>query len=87
MNTPEELLDTYRNEYLEDLPDIFAKLENLISDVQHNSDNELSAKLYRDVHSLKGTPLPLESTIPTAVFVIPSTLIWALMKRKRLKVK
>ncbi|OQX76887.1 MAG: hypothetical protein B6D61_08080 [Bacteroidetes bacterium 4484_249] len=35
------------------------------------------------VHSLKGTPRPIESTIPTAIFVIPSTLIWAYIKRKR----
>jgi hypothetical protein len=35
------------------------------------------------VHSLKGTPLPLESTIPTAIFVIPSTFIWGYLKRKR----
>lgn len=34
------------------------------------------------VHSLKGTPLPFESTIPTAVFVIPSTFAWGILKRK-----
>ena len=33
------------------------------------------------VHSLKGTPKPIESTIPTAIFVIPSTLIWGTIKR------
>ena len=36
------------------------------------------------VHNLKGTPKPLASTIPTAIFVIPSTLIWGLMSRKRM---
>jgi hypothetical protein len=46
----------------------------------------ISILLTYGVHSLKGTPLPLESTIPTAIFVIPSTLIWALMKRKKLKI-
>ena len=35
------------------------------------------------VHSLKGTPRPVESTIPTAIFVIPSTLIWGYIKHKR----
>lgn len=35
------------------------------------------------IHSLKGTPRPIESTIPTAIFVIPSTLIWGYIKRKR----
>lgn len=35
------------------------------------------------LHSLKGTPKPLESTIPTAIFVIPSTLIWGIINRKR----
>ncbi len=37
------------------------------------------------VHSLKGTPLPFESTIPTAVFVIPSTFVWGYLKRKNNK--
>lgn len=35
------------------------------------------------VHSLKGTPSPLESTIPTAILVIPSTAVWSLRKRKK----
>lgn len=34
------------------------------------------------VHSMKGTPRPVESTIPTAIFVIPSTVIWGYRKRK-----
>lgn len=34
------------------------------------------------VHSLKGTPRPVESTIPTAFFVFPSTAIWGILKRK-----
>jgi len=34
------------------------------------------------LHNLKGTPKPIESTIPTAVFVIPSTAIWGYRKRK-----
>lgn len=42
----------------------------------------ISLALTYGVHSLKGTPKPVESTIPTAVFVIPSTLIWGYMKRK-----
>jgi len=34
------------------------------------------------VHSMKGTPKPVESTIPTALFVIPSTAIWGYLRRK-----
>jgi len=44
----------------------------------------VSLTLTFGVHSLKGTPKPLASTIPTAIFVIPSTLIWGLMSRKRM---
>jgi hypothetical protein len=35
------------------------------------------------VHSLRGTPLPVESTMPTVVFVFPSTLIWGWISRAR----
>lgn len=35
------------------------------------------------VHSMKGTPKPLESTLPTAVFVIPSTAVWGTRKRNQ----
>jgi hypothetical protein len=35
------------------------------------------------VHNMKGTPKPVESTIPTAVLVIPSTAIWGYRKRKQ----
>jgi hypothetical protein len=35
------------------------------------------------VHSMKGTPKPVDSTIPTAVLVIPSTAIWGYRKRKQ----
>lgn len=35
------------------------------------------------VHSLRGTPLPMESTLPTLVFVFPSTLIWGWISRVR----
>ena len=45
----------------------------------------VSLTLTFGVHSLKGTLKPLASTIPTAIFVIPSTLIWGLMSRKRLE--
>ena len=44
----------------------------------------VSLTLTFGVHNLKGTPKPLASTIPTAIFVIPSTLIWGLMSRKRM---
>jgi hypothetical protein len=45
----------------------------------------VSLTLTFGVHSLKGTPKPLASTIPTAIFVIPSTLIWGLMSRKKME--
>lgn len=35
------------------------------------------------VHSLKGTPKPVASTIPTAILVIPSTAVWGFRKRKQ----
>ena len=44
----------------------------------------VSLTLTFGVHNLKGTPKPLASTIPTAIFVIPSTLIWGIMSRKRM---
>lgn len=34
------------------------------------------------IHSTKGTPKPFESTVPTAVLVIPSTAFWGIKKRK-----
>ncbi len=43
----------------------------------------ISLVLTFGVHSLKGTPLPIESTVPTAVFVIPSTAVWGYLKRKK----
>lgn len=46
----------------------------------------ISLGLTFGLHSLKGTPLPLESTIPTAIFVIPSTFIWGYLKRKKIPV-
>ena len=45
----------------------------------------VSLTLTFGVHSLKGTPEPLNSTIPTMFFVIPSTFIWGRMKRKKLE--
>jgi len=35
------------------------------------------------MHSLKGTPKPFESTIPTTI-IIPATAIWGYMKRKQM---
>lgn len=45
----------------------------------------ISLALTFGLHNLKGTPRPVESTIPTAVFVIPSTFVWAFLKQKKLK--
>lgn len=44
----------------------------------------ISLALTFGLHSLKGTPRPVESTIPTAIFVIPSTAVWGYLKRKKL---
>lgn len=44
----------------------------------------VSLALTFGLHSLKGTPRPIESTIPTAIFVIPSTAVWGYLKRKKL---
>jgi hypothetical protein len=35
------------------------------------------------VHNLRGTPEPLASTIPTAIFVVPSTAIWGYLRRSQ----
>lgn len=43
----------------------------------------ISLTLTFGIHSMKGTPKPLASTIPTAVLVIPSTLVWGILKRKK----
>jgi hypothetical protein len=32
------------------------------------------------IHSMKGTPKPLESTFPTLI-IIPATLVWGIVKR------
>ena len=36
------------------------------------------------VHSLRGTPEPINSTIPTVIFGAPSFTVWAIRKRKKL---
>jgi hypothetical protein len=43
----------------------------------------ISLTLTFGIHSLKGTPKPIASTIPTAIFVIPSTLVWGIINRKK----
>ena len=43
----------------------------------------LSLLLTFGLHNLKGTPKPLQSTLPTAVFVIPATAVWGYLKRKK----
>ncbi len=35
------------------------------------------------MHNLKGTPKPIESTIPTLI-IIPATAIWGFIKRRKL---
>jgi hypothetical protein len=42
----------------------------------------ISIALTYGVHSMKGTPRPIESTLVTAVLVIPSTAMWGWMKRR-----
>ena len=43
----------------------------------------VSLSLTFGVHSLKGTPKPFYSTIPTAIIVIPSTLVWGFINRRK----
>lgn len=47
----------------------------------------IAISLTLGLHSLKGTPKPVLSTIPTVIFVIPSTLIWGFIKRKNFEVQ
>lgn len=42
----------------------------------------ISILMVYGLHNLKGTPLPFYSTLPTAILIIPSTLFWAIIKRK-----
>jgi hypothetical protein len=44
----------------------------------------VSLTLTFGLHNLKGTPKPVESTIPTAIFVIPSTAVWGYNRRRKL---
>ena len=44
----------------------------------------VSITLTFTMHSMKGTPRPLESTIPTLFFVLPSTAIWGYISRKKM---
>ena len=44
----------------------------------------VSITLTFTMHSMKGTPRPLESTIPTMIFVIPSTAVWGYLNRRKL---
>ncbi len=43
----------------------------------------VSITLTFTMHSLKGTPRPFESTIPTMIFVFPSTAVWGYLNRKK----
>lgn len=51
----EQILENYRKEYIQALPEIFDNLENTVMKLQAKYEEEMSAKLFRDVHSLKGT--------------------------------
>ena len=42
----------------------------------------LTIALVFGVHTLKGTPRPFESTLPT-LLVVPGTIFWAFRKRKK----
>jgi len=44
--------------------------------------SSISISLTWLVHNLKGTPEPLESTLPTVFLIIPATIVWSLMKRR-----
>jgi hypothetical protein len=45
----------------------------------------IAISLTLGVHNMKGTPKPVESTIPTALFVVPSTAVWGYLRRKNNK--
>ena len=45
----------------------------------------LSITLTFGMHNLKGTPKPLQSTIPTVILVIPSTFIWGYINRRKME--
>jgi hypothetical protein len=47
----------------------------------------VSISLTFGMHNLKGTPKPLESTIPTAIMVFPSTATWGFINRKKMEKK
>ena len=37
------------------------------------------------IHSLKGTPEPLLSILPTVIFIVPTTAVWGINKRRKMK--
>ncbi len=45
----------------------------------------LSIVLTFGLHNLKGTPKPLQSTIPTVILVIPSTFVWGYINRRKME--
>ena len=47
----------------------------------------VSISLTFGMHNLKGTPKPLQSTIPTTIMVIPSTFIWGYINRRKMEKK
>lgn len=42
----------------------------------------ITVSLTFTVHSLKGTPEPVKSTIPTLVMIVPGTLVWGSFQRR-----
>ncbi|MBU2649927.1 MAG: hypothetical protein KKA81_03255, partial [Bacteroidetes bacterium] len=43
----------------------------------------VSILLVYGLHSLRGTPEPFYSTLPTLFLILPSTAVWAVLKRRR----
>ncbi len=42
----------------------------------------IAVSLTFGLHSLKGTPEPVKSTIPTLILIVPGTLVWGVFQRR-----
>jgi len=47
----------------------------------------VSVLLVYGLHSIRGTPEPFYSTLPTVFLIIPSTAVWAILKRRAINRK
>jgi len=72
---------------------VFRATEYLATNIQHKTKAILAGAfipffvtllLVFGLHNMRGTPRPLESTLPT-VFVFTGTLFWAIIKRRAME--